>query len=147
MWRGHSCRENPRTRTAACCPTNASTGLEVPLMSPAEPGPAPSESFFTVSPTGKIDVQFAICFQVKPIYRFESAPSLDRRFHDAHTIHTLSDGYRSDSAGSDVGIAQDARQLPANYLANAHPRFTVPAPRGHSNSARHNANGTPESIL
>jgi hypothetical protein len=42
-----------------------------------------------------------------------------------------------------LAIAQDARQLPANYLANAHPRFTVPAPRGHSNSARHNANGTP----
>lgn len=30
------------------------------------------------------------------------------------------------------GISQDARQLPANHLANAHPRFLALSPRGHS---------------
>jgi hypothetical protein len=41
-------------------------------------------------------------------------------------------------------VAQDARQLPANHLANVHPRFMVLQPRGHSGSSvRGNGSGIP----
>ena len=43
--------------------------------------------------------------------------------------------------GAIVAVAQDSRQLPANHLSNAHPRFIAVPPHGHSNPG--DANGTP----
>jgi hypothetical protein len=43
--------------------------------------------------------------------------------------------------GAIVAVAQDSRQLPANHLSKAHPRFIAVSPRGHSNPGY--ANGTP----
>src|SRR6202163_5058273 len=43
--------------------------------------------------------------------------------------------------GAIVAVGQDSRQLPANHLSNAHPRFIAVPPRGHSNPGY--ANGTP----
>src|SRR5258708_3074055 len=45
------------------------------------------------------------------------------------------------SFGAIVAVAQDSRQLPANHLSKAHPRFIAVPPHGHRNPA--DANGTP----
>src|SRR5260370_7784592 len=43
--------------------------------------------------------------------------------------------------GAIVAVAQDSRQLPANHLSKAHPRFIAVSPHGHRNPG--DANGTP----
>src|SRR5258708_3493136 len=45
------------------------------------------------------------------------------------------------SFGAIVAVAQDSRQLPANHLSKAHPRFIAVPPHGHRNPG--DANGTP----